>query len=301
MPSGLDSTAFGPVQAQFRNVDFRFAADLVLRIHRLRGELRPTRRGAPVVLDDKRTFLLTIASAETGFRADDLTRLMNGWVFAYDGAPLKDLRIDFDGDRLVQSGVMHKGVDIPFTMEAALSVTAAGMIRLHPTSMKICTIPGKRLMEALGIRLSDLLDLSGATGVRVDGNDLILDPTMILPPPAISGRLGAVAIRDGELRQRWVPAGVEARAARPLLPPDSAPNYMFFSGGTLRFGKMYMVAADMEVVDLDPSDPLDFFLDRYNVQLVAGHTDNLPDFGLLVHMADFGEVGADGEALTARR
>jgi len=65
----------------------------------------------------------------------------------------------------------------------------------------------------------------------------------------------------------------------------------FFRGGTLRMGKLLMVDADMQVADTDASDPLDFFLDRYNDQLVAGFTRNQPDYGLLVYMRDFDDVG----------
>ncbi len=41
------------------------------------------------------------------------------------------------------------------------------------------------------------------------------------------------------------------------------------------------------IVDADPSDPFDFFLDQYNLQLVAGYDRNTPDHGLIVHMPDY--------------
>ena len=66
---------------------------------------------------------------------------------------------------------------------------------------------------------------------------------------------------------------------------------MYFRGGTLRMGKLLMVDADMQVVDTDPSDPFDFFIDRYNDQLVAGFARNQPNYGLLVFMRDFDDLG----------
>ena len=71
------------------------------------------------------------------------------------------------------------------------------------------------------------------------------------------------------------------------------PNYMYYQGGTLAFGKLTMKNTGMEIVDADPSDPFDFFLD-YNEQLVAGYDENLPDHGLLVHMPDHGKLGKPG-------
>src|SRR5438132_13027229 len=77
------------------------------------------------------------------------------------------------------------------------------------------------------------------------------------------------------------------------LPHPEEREYMDFRGGTLRMGKLLMVDADMQVVDTDPSDPFDFFIDRYNDQLVAGFTRNQPNYALLVFMRDFNDVGTE--------
>jgi len=66
---------------------------------------------------------------------------------------------------------------------------------------------------------------------------------------------------------------------------------MFFRDGTLRMGKLYFVRADMQVVDTDPRDLFDFFVDYYNNQLVQGFTRNQPDYGLKVFMRDFEDLG----------
>jgi hypothetical protein len=59
---------------------------------------------------------------------------------------------------------------------------------------------------------------------------------------------------------------------------------MYYEGGTLRFGKLLMLDAEMQIVDLDPSDPFKFDLDRYARQLVAGYSRSLADGGLEVFM-----------------
>jgi len=46
----------------------------------------------------------------------------------------------------------------------------------------------------------------------------------------------------------------------------------------------------MQVADTDPSDPFDFFIDRYNDELVAGFSRNQPNYGLLVFMRDFNDL-----------
>ena len=45
------------------------------------------------------------------------------------------------------------------------------------------------------------------------------------------------------------------------------------------------------MVDTDPSDPFDFFIDRYNDELVAGLSRNQPNYALFVFMRDFDDLG----------
>lgn len=293
-----DATGDSVTQTAFRNVDFHIAPGIVLGVRQLRGEMVSATPGMPIVFDDKRSFIIRLTHAEVALDTESLAHLMNEWVFAYKGAPLRGMSFSTSGNELVQRGVLHKVVNIPFEIRARVSLTPAGHIRIHPTSMKICSIDGSGLMRALDIQLADLLDLSKAKGIRVEGNDLVLDPDQLLPPPAIQGRLTAVRVEPGRMVQVF---GDEAAAARlpPIVPPDTAaPNYMFFRRGTLRFGKLFMVAADMQIVDLDPGDPFDFSIDEYNRQLVAGYSKNQPDLGLEVFMPDLADVGSGGSRVS---
>lgn len=291
LPTPVPPTA-EPTRIELIDTDLRLIEGITLRIHYLYGRMRHTRKAQPIVFSDRSSYRIDILTAEAAMSDRVLERLMNGWIFAYRGAPLSDLSIRTRGDRLVQRGVLHKGVDLPFTLEASISATDDGRIRLRPESVKICRIPGKGLMRILGIHLDDLLDLSGATGVEVDGNDLLLDPNRILPPPEIRGRLTAVRVAGGEVVLQFGPPRerVAAVARWPKPPRPDAGNYQFLYGGTVRFGRIYMVATDMQIVDADPSDPFLFYIDKYQRQLVAGDEHTLPDGGLLVRMPDYDDV-----------
>jgi hypothetical protein len=279
------------VNARFQGVRFRMWKGVALDLEQLSGRMLSRRDDGVVSLDDKTSFVLAIDTATVGLPLGDLARLMNTYVFAYKGAPLRDLSFEVDGQHLVQQGILHKGVDIPFEMTGEVSVTPEGEIRIHPVAMKICSINGQGLMKALGLTLAKLIDVSGAKGggVRVVENDLYLNPIKMLPPPAISGRLVRVALEPGRLVQYFgAPAG---RTTSLRLSPDSAAtNFIQFRGGTMQFGRMFMVHADMEVVDLNPTDRFDFDIDRYREQLVAGYHRTLPDDGLLVFMPDIDKI-----------
>jgi hypothetical protein len=272
-----------------RGVAFHVDDDIRLRISELVGRIRDLRGQGVVDLDDKRTLQIEIGSATIALSAGDLTLLLNRYVFGYEGSPLRDLVVTTQGGQIVQTGVMHKVIDIPFTMTATLAATDDGQIRIHSTSMQICGLDGSALLQAVGAKLQDLLDLSGATGVRVEGNDLILDPLKILPPPSITGRLTAVRVVGDEVVQVFGPT--DAPGAESLPPPVAANRYVYFRGGTLKFGKLYMVQAELEAIDTDPADPFDFYLDYYSSQLVAGYHVTLPNLGLVSYMPDFDDLG----------
>ena len=280
--------------AEFKNVDFRFDEDLVLHVRSLRGKMKGN-DGSPVAFDDPASFDMELAEAETSMGARDITALMTRYVFGYAGAPIKNLTVRPEADGLHQVGVLHKVIDIPFEMRASVAVTPDGWIRIHPVEMKICGLSGLGFMEALGIELEDLIDLKKApSGIRVEHDDLLLEPLAVLPAPKVRAKLVSVRSEAGAMVQVFGPSeGTEIPPATPAMPLPDAPNYMYFWGGVLHFGKLFMPDADMQVVDESPADPFDFFLDQYNHQLVAGFTRNHTDYGLEVHMVDYDEL-SDG-------
>ena len=284
------------VNARFHNVRFHMWPGVALDLRELHGRMLSRRGDGVVSFDDPHSFLLDIDTGDVALPAADLTRLMNTYVFAYPGAPLRDLSFSVKDGKLVQRGVLHKLVDIPFEMVGDVSVTPGGEMRIHPVSMKICTIPGLGLMKAVGVTLAKLLDLSKAKGVRVVDNDLLINPTTLLPPPAIAGRLVAVALTTDTLVQYFGSRPARQRVAA-IAPDTAAPNYMLFRGGTLQFGKLFMIHADMQVIDMEPRDVFDFDIKQYRAQLDAGYHRTQADDGLLVFMPDLAKLPAGARAV----
>lgn len=274
------------VAAEMRNIHFQIASGVVLNISRLRGTLRPTSASRPPTLDDKQSFLLHIDNAEISIDTASLGNLLSNHVFAYPGSPLKSLRIETEGDQLVQRGVLH-GL-LPFTMRADVSLTPEGLIKLQPRTVKVFGIGVRRLMRFFGLQLEELAKVERGHGVRIEGDNFLLDPTAILPPPRTRGRVTRLTVGDGKVVQIFGGDTLPRQLAEPGPGPA---NYMYFRGASLRFGKLTMVETDLLILDDDPSDPFDFFLDRYNQQLVAGYNRNTPDHGLIVYMPDLGDIG----------
>lgn len=273
-----------------RNVVYHVDDRVVLEIAHLRGALQPTRADAPPWFDDPASFVLAIDTGEVAITPASLTALLNDYVFNYKGSPLKQLEVTIDNGELKQKGLLHKVVDLPFTIRAQLTTTDDGRLRLHPTSVKVMGLPVKSLMRLFGLELDNLVHVREGRGVEIEENDFLLAPSGLLPPPRIQGKLTAVRLEPTRI---WQIFGGSTRAgARAALRPTDpkAPNYMFYRGKLLRFGKLTMADADLQIVDADPRDPFDFYLSRLNEQLVAGESHNQPDFGLLTSMPDYADL-----------
>jgi hypothetical protein len=291
LPAALARVAHvarGPVEAEMHNVDYHIDDRVVLRIGYLRGALRPTSE-APPWFDDPGSFTLAIDTATVAMTPASLSALLNDYVFNYEGSPLKRLVVTIERDQLKQTGRLHKGIDLPFTILATVSTTPDGRLRLHPTSVKVLGVSVKGLMRRFGIELESLVRVRKGRGVEIAGDDFLLAPAELLPPPRIEGRLAAVSLGPSEVRQVFGSPRKERH--RPLRPSDpKAANYMFYRGSILRFGKLTMADADLQIIDADPEDPFDFSLAHLNEQLVAGESHNQPDFGLVTLMPDYDDL-----------
>jgi hypothetical protein len=272
------------VQVAMKNVTYHYTEPIAVHIVRLEGELLPTNPRPLVVFDDKSSFTLALTSAEIAISCNALAQVLNENVFSFAGAPLKDLGIESQNDRLIIKGKLRQKMDIPFETTGTLSANADGRIRLHAEHVKAAHLPMKGLLDLLGIDLARLINTNKVRGVTVEKDDLILDPEQILPPPHIQGKVTAVRVQGNDIVQVFgTPQASNFAAKQPG-------NYLAFRHGDIRFGKLTMHDADLIMIDMDARNPFDFFLDHYQDQLVAGYTKSTPEYGLRVYTRDYNKL-----------
>jgi hypothetical protein len=280
----------GAVGIQIQNVDLRFTRDVVLGVRALRGELERTKPAVPVTFDDSNSFVVDVDSAEIHISMESLTGLMNEYVFGYDGAPIKNISVKVENGRLVQTGTLKKGVELPFRVEGSLSVTADGRVRVHAEKIKVEHLPVTTLLHLLGENLEKLIRENPGRGVEVEGDDLILSPSSLTPPPHMRGRVTRVNVADNSI----VMIFNSGRHRNVLKPPYHTAAYIYHRGGILRFGKLTMNDADLEIVG-DRPGRFEFFQKEYKKQLVAGYSKNTAGNGLVAHMADYSHFEASAD------
>jgi hypothetical protein len=274
-----------PVEVDMRNVDLHITQQINLQIQHLRGRFVPVGTRPAPYLDDPASYTVTVDTGEVAVSLPSLNAIVTrALTRARSNVQRVEISID-DKGQLRQKGVLKKGVSVPFDMKASLGVTGDGMIRLHAESMKGFGLPVNPLLKVLRVQTDDLIRVDPGHGIRVEGNDLLLDVSQLLPPPAFQGRLTSVRVDHGALVQTF-----GSGEARPISPAASAKNHIYWRGGQLAFGKLTMNEADLELVDQDPGDVFDFSVDRWNEQLVAGYSKTTADRGLRAYMPDYNDL-----------
>jgi hypothetical protein len=288
----LAATACGTVQADkpsvevdMRNVDLHITPQIDLHVRHLRGRfIAAGSRPAPY-LDDPRSYSVEVDSGEVAVDLTSLNAIMaRALEQGHSNVSGVQISIDENG-QLRQKGVVKKGITVPFNMRASLGLTPDGLIRIHSESMKGFGIPVNSLLKVLRLQTDDLIRIDPGHGIRVDGNDLLLDVSQLLPPPGFHGKLTSVRVERNELVQVFGSGAPQA-----ISPAATAKNHIYWRGGQLAFGKLTMTETDLELVDDDPQDSFDFSVDRWNEQLVAGYSKTTADRGLRAHMPDYNDL-----------
>jgi hypothetical protein len=272
------------VRTQMNNVRYHFSETVSVQINSLVGSFVPIANNEFPIFDDKNSFKIRIESAEIAISPADLADLLNSYVFARKGAPLSGISIEtIPNGKLKVKGRLHDKGNIPFETESTLSPTDDGKLRLHTEQIKAVHVPVKGLMETFRLEIGDLIKSGKVPGVLAENNDLILDLSQILPAPHIEGKVTAVRIETNSIIQTFGNKVVQASG-------KVSGNYMAFQNNRLRFGKLTMDDTNLTLIDMDPADPMDFFLDHYKEQLVAGYTKIAPNFQLRVFMKDYDKL-----------
>jgi hypothetical protein len=274
-----------PVEVEMSNVDLHISDDITLHVRHLRGRFEPVgRRDAPY-LDDKASYAVAVDSGVVSIDIASLNTLMSQ-TLAGDRSNVDKIKVSVDdkGD-LRQKGVIDKGVPLPFTTTAGVEATPDGKLRVFTKSVKGFGVSMKPLMKLFHIEMDDLLKVKPGHGVTVKDNDLILDPATLLPAPSMRGIVTSARVEGNAVVQVFGDGAVHH-----LSPQAVSPNFIYWRGGSLAFGKLTMASTDLELVDMDPADAFDFSVEHWNGQLVAGYSKTTSAGGLKAHMPDYNDL-----------
>jgi hypothetical protein len=277
--SALDD--FAPTLVYAHNLLLRKGPNFRIYIRWIRGQMVRTRREVNPSFDDPESFLLQIQKGVIHANIGDISNYLNS--SSPPNAPLKNISIQPEGDRLKLHGTIHKIFSLPIELVGSLAPTPDGRVQFHVTKLDVLKIPLKGLLGGFHVELSDLVHASNIPGVQIVDNDINFDTQKLLPPPHIHGQLTSVRVRPPDIEVIYGNAGNnETSLAR-------WHNFLRLSGGTIDFGKLTMHHVDLTMIDASQDPWFDLDLVNYQAQLVNGYTRMTAQAGLEIFMPDLDE------------
>lgn len=268
-PSGA-SPVSGTGISQFfaKNLIYRFDADIITEMPTLDADIKMKQAGKPFCPDDPEDFVVVIHKCDLGLNKASLDAIFNKYVFNYDGSPLTDIDFTLLDNRLRLSGKLKQGfLSIPFEAEGNMTANGQGQVILTPDIIKANGIRVKSLMGLLGLDIAKFINAREGGGLRIDGNNIIIYPDQLLPPPAIQGFVQSVSVTSKKLVLHFNDRVVRQM---PTLPDLNAKNWLLFWGGDVLFNSILMRDAKIQLIDSTPQDSMWYYMPLYKEQLAAG-------------------------------
>jgi hypothetical protein len=275
-----------PTRIEIIDVDLHVFEEATVHVRRLEGVVVGSRPGQPIPLDDPAGYVIEVESGEAWIGYPDMSRVMNDYTFAFDGAPIGHLEMareeDADElDRIELKGRLESGPGLSFEIEGTPEPTPDGKIRIRTKAIQALELPVRGLMHALGLDATDLMGNMEERGLTFVGDDMILDASRALPPPRMRGPVTAVRVEEDGLLLTFGPARVT---------PAGRTNYLKFRHGVIKIGRMTQYDADLTITDADPRDPFDFFGEQMSRQLAAGYSKMSEAGALTMFVPDFADM-----------
>ena len=274
-----------PVDVEMRNVALHLSGDVTLHVRHLRGHFVATGRSGIPYLDDTSSYQVIVDAGQVAVDVASLNALLTR-TLGNGQSNVRKLTVSVDDKgQLKQTGTIDKAIDLPFSARGEVEATPDGRIRVRARAVKGYGVPVSPLLKLFSVEMDDLLKVPADRGITVDGNDLLLDPSRLLPAPSMRGRITNVRLEGQTLVQTFGTGD-----PGPLSPPAISRNFIYWRGGQLSFGKLTMTDTDLELVDNDPRDPFDFSVDHWNDQLVAGYSKTTSRRGLKAIVPDYNDL-----------
>jgi hypothetical protein len=250
------------------NIYYRLDKNVTIYMKDFNADILLKDPSLPYIPANKNDYSLLVHHAEVYKDAASLAACMNTYVFNDSSAPLRNLKISFVNGQLKMDGEMHKGLWVGFSMTGTISATPDGKMLLHPTQVSSLGLPVQGLMDLIGLKMSSLLTTETGKGISLQGNDIIMDPAQIFPPPRLIGKVVSVDVVNNKLHIIF-----DDGRAQPW-PTDlavQAPSCLCMWGGAVLIDQTMVLNAKIELLNANAQSPLIFAIDFYREQLEAGY------------------------------
>ncbi len=272
----------GPTHVFAHNLMLRKGPDFRIYVRWLRGQMTRTHRNEDPSFDDPDSFFLDIQTGVVRANIGDIGHLLN--TSLPPKSPLKNITLSAAGDQIELTATVKKIVPLPIELTGTIAALPDNRIQVHVTKLDLLKIPLKGLLGDFHIKLSDLFNAKGMSGVQVTGNDIFFNTQELLPPPHIRGQLTKIRVVSPDLEE------IYGNAKQDVTRVEQWRNFLRLRDGTIDFGKLTMHHVDLIMIDISKDAWFDLDLIHYQEQLVNGYTRMTPQAGLQIFMPDLDEI-----------
>lgn len=268
------------------DVDFELADGVGFHVKSLKGMLVPHDAAKPVNFDNPDEYDIHVYAGTVVVRPSDLDALFNQYVLTYEPRALSSVA-NHTADNTLKVSVAARlfkfippAGGLPTTLSGAIKVTDDNQLVYTPDSVTSLGLPLLPVLKASGLSLSTITPFK-RTGVRLDGNQLIMNPATLFPPPAlkIDNIKSATLSDDGLTLVFSSPAGTPKFAP----PPVDTDSYIWLQSGDARFYGTVLVNTRLLLMN-DAHKRLHFNLYHYRGQSAAGRINSRMDGTLIVRV-----------------
>jgi hypothetical protein len=286
-----------PSNLELRNVRFRWTKTRYIETDSLFAQAIPFPGETYFDLDRPDSFRLRILQGEARVGFPALEEIFNDSILGYPGAPLRKIKIQNlsipsesnpsvseEGLRLV--GEMNLGIWLGFVLDTRV-IQSGDKIELIPIRIRTLGISYiKSVLDLVKIPLEVLLPIQKGRGAEIVQSKIVVDPFALFRSPGISGNLSKVQVQPKTL---IVGFSSPVLPKRPSMPDPKYPNSIFVWGGTVKFGKLRMESAQIQMKDTNINTIFDFYLRLYMKSIAKGKALVGSDGSITVDMPDFFE------------
>lgn len=282
--SATGATAAAPASSSTRihahNLLLQKGPDFRVYVTWLDGTLARTRLRVNPSFDNPDSFYLSIETGVIRANIGDIGNYLNASV---TDSPLKNIKLNADGQSLKLTGTLHKLIPLPVQVVASVAATTDNRVRIHIEKIDVLKVPVKALLHLFHVSTADLVK-TNTDGIEVQGNDVLLDPAKVLPAPHIRGKLTQVSVKSPDIQ------AVFGNASHDLGVVEQWRNFFSLKGGSIDFGNLTMHPVNLIMIDLSKNPWFDLDLVNYRDQFTNGYTRMTADSGLQIFIPDRRDV-----------
>lgn len=280
-------------QFHTRNVIYRVDEDIVAEMPNLNADVHVYEPNQPFIPANVDDFMVQIHTGDVIIDEKSMSALMNKYVFNYPDSPLSDIEIKAENGKIRKTGKMKKfGLTLSVELVGTLRPNGQGQLVLKPEVIKSNGIPVKGLFDLFGVELTRLINSNEDRGVKIEGNDVILYPDRMMPPPTLRGSVTGAVITPGKIRMTF-DDGVRRDLPGPL-PEPGARNFILMWGGNILINNNLALNAKFEMIDDTPEDPMYYYMPVYREQLEAGLTVATTQGEMIAYLRDVHGTRVEG-------